>query len=181
MRRVLFLFGELNDSDVEWLGTASRLTKIAAGEPLIRAGSKPDNIAILLDGEMSVVLPGPPAVDLARLYAGEIVGELTFLDPRPPLVTVSAVTNCLLLEVPHATVQARLARDSAFGVRFYRGLGVFLASRLRETTGRFGVQATGVKLSAEEVEVDELDDEAMERTALAARRFEFLRGKLGVR
>ena len=180
MRRVLFLFGELSDSDVEWLGAASKLTKLAAGEVLISAGSKPDHIAFLIEGELSVVLPGPPPLELARLHVGEIVGELTFLDPRPPLVTVTAVSASLVLQVPHQAVAARIARDNAFSARFYRGLGVFLASRLRETTGRFGVQASGVKVSDDEVEVDELDDDAMERTALAARRFEFLRGKLGV-
>lgn len=180
MRRVLFLFGELNDSDVEWLGSAGRVVKLAAGNALIMAGTRPNQLAILLDGELSVVLPTAPVTELARLLEGEIIGELTFLDPRPPLVTVTAVESSLVLQIPHQSVAARLARDDAFAARFYRGLGVFLASRLRETTGRFGVATATAGVAEHYVEADELDDEGMERTALAGRRFEFLRSKLGV-
>ncbi|MSR13222.1 MAG: cyclic nucleotide-binding domain-containing protein [Gammaproteobacteria bacterium] len=178
MRRVLFLFGELSDSDVDWLGDAGRVTTLAQGETLISAGTLPSQLAILLDGELAVVMPGS-GLDLARLQEGELVGELTFLDPRPPLVSVKAVTSSLVLQIPHRSIATRLARDNSFAARFYRGLGVFLASRLRETTGRFGVAAT-VNVGDQYLEADELDDEGMERTALAARRFEFLRNKLGV-
>ncbi len=48
-----------------------------------------------------------------QVHEGEIVGELTFLDPRPPLVTVTAVTASLVLELPHQAVAARLARGAA--------------------------------------------------------------------
>lgn len=180
MRRVLFLFGELSDGDVEWLGGVSRLTKLAVGEVLIEAGRRPSQLAILLDGELAVVAAGAQTTEIARLHTGEVVGELTFLDPRPPLVSVVAHTPALVLQVAHASIEARLARDSDFGVRFYRGLGVFLASRLRETTGRIGVRGGDAPLSEQNLAADELDDESMERTALAARRFEFLRAKLGV-
>jgi CRP-like cAMP-binding protein len=165
---------------VEWLGTASRLTKLSKGEVLVAAGHRPEQLSILLDGEFSVVLPGEPPAELARLHPGEVVGELTFLDPRPALVSVTATAPGLVLQVPHAAISVRIARDPAFSARFYRGLGVFLASRLREMTGRFGVQVAGTKFAQTELEADELDEESMERTALAARRFEFLRVKLGL-
>ena len=181
MRRVLFLFGELDDSDIDWLGSAGRVTSLASDEFLITAGTRPSQIAILLDGELAVSLPTQPPTELARLLEGEIVGELTFLDPRPPLTNVAAVAPSIVLQVPHRAILMRLSRDDAFGVRFYRGLGVFLASRLRETTGRLGVRSGKAGSDEHFVEADELDDESMERTALAARRFEFLRAKLGLR
>ncbi len=179
MRRVLYLFGEFEDNDIDWLGTTGQVVTLAAGEGLIAAGTPPDRLAIVLDGMLAVRRPDAEATELARLYEGEIVGELTFLDPRPPLVSVTALETSQVLQISHEAIAARLARDDRFAVRFYRGLGVFLASRLRRTTGLLGV-AIDPRHDAPYAEADELDDDAMERSSLASRRFELLLARLGV-
>ena len=48
MRKVLFLFGQLNDDDVEWMLTAGARRFVPAGGVLIEQGVPVDAVFILL-------------------------------------------------------------------------------------------------------------------------------------
>ena len=83
MRKVLFLFGQLDDDDVEWLIGHGVTRQVAAGEILIRQGVRSDAVFILLEGHLSVWLErGGGQREIARLNAGEIVGEMSFCAAR---------------------------------------------------------------------------------------------------
>ena len=86
MRKVLFLFGQLNDDDVEWMLTAGTRRSVPAGGVLIQQGVPVDALFILLEGKLAVWLRSRQGAEreLARLDAGEIVGEMSFVDARPP-------------------------------------------------------------------------------------------------
>ena len=173
MRRVLFLLGQLSDRDVAWLSTAGRPRVFEAGEVLIHEGRPVEEIFLLLDGVLAarVGQGDGPARELARLFPGEITGELSFLDSRPPNATVVALEPCRVLAIPRAELKRRLELDDGFAARFYRALGVFLASRLRQTVGRLGLGAGQGQVS---IDPDELDTELLDQTALAGARFEHL-------
>ena len=135
MRRVLFLLGQLSDRDIAWLSAAGRPRLFDSGEILIHEGRPVEEIFLLLDGVLAARVGGgdQPARELARLYPGEITGELSFLDSRPPNATVVALEPARVLAIPRAELKRRLELDEGFAARFYRALGVFLASRLRHT------------------------------------------------
>ncbi len=171
VRRVLFLLGDLSDADIEWLAVACEARNFATGEVLIEQGRQIAEIYILLKGELSVHVSATGDVELARLEPGEIVGELSFLDSRPPNATVKARVSSRVIAIARDKLSARLARDTAFAARFYRALGVFLASRLRQTVGRMGFGAADGSLTHES---DEIDPVLLDNTALAAARFEML-------
>ena len=59
---------------------------------LIEQGVPVDSVFILLDGRLAVWLRPRhgPEREIARLNAGEIVGEMSFVDARPPSATVRA-------------------------------------------------------------------------------------------
>lgn len=177
MRKVLFMFGELLDADIEWMAEAGTAHSLQPGALLIEAGQAVGEISLLLRGELEVIVGER---EIARLEEGEIVGELSFLDARPPFASVRAASPSVILKVPHAAVQARFARDAAFASRFYRSLGIFLASRLRQTMGQFGILSERDALGEEETSIDEIDPMVLDRTALAGHRFERLRARLGV-
>ena len=177
MRKVLFIFGVLSDADVEWMCEVGEVQVLAIGERLITAGAKVHEISVLLRGELGVYANGS---EIARLDEGEIVGELSFLDARPPYASVEATEKSEVLKITHSAVAARFARDAGFEARFYRSLGIFLASRLRQTVGQFGVLGDEDSLDEESTSIDELDPALLDRTALAGRRFERLRRRLGV-
>lgn len=177
MRKVLFIFGELSDSDIEWMSDSGRLRTLQSGEVLIEAGRPVSDFSLLLRGELTVTVGGR---EIARLDEGEIVGELSFLDARPPYASVLAVATSMVLSVPHAAIHARFARDPGFAGRFYRSLGIFLASRLRQTVGQLGVIHSEDRLGEEETSLDEIDPDVLDRSALAGHRFERLRARMGI-
>jgi CRP/FNR family cyclic AMP-dependent transcriptional regulator len=165
MRRAMYLMGVLEDSDVEWLaanGTAQRLTR---GQVLVREGHAVDSLFVVLDGQVSVQAGGAP---VATLLAGEVVGEISFVDSRPPLATATAIDAARILAVPRVLLQSKLASDSRFAANFYRALAITLANRLRATTLRLGYGPP------EQDVAYELSDDLMETVSLGARRFDNL-------
>jgi CRP/FNR family transcriptional regulator, cyclic AMP receptor protein len=164
MRRALILFGFLNDSDVEWIARNATRESVPQGTLLINEGAPISSILILLDGELAVSIGEKP---VATLHAGEIVGEISFVDSRPPTASVQASVDSSVLAIPREAVSRHLATDPLFAARFYQALAVFLADRLRHTISGFGYG------SARE-DPDELDDGMMEDTSQASCRFDRL-------
>jgi len=177
MRKVLFIFGELTDADIEWMCEAGHTRSLAPGDRLVEAGTPLEEISLVLLGELGVYAGSR---EIAVLAEGEIVGELSFLDARPPYATVQALEPSVVLAVPHSAVHERFARDPGFAGRFYRSLGIFLASRLRQTVGQLGVLGDEDGLAEDATSIDEIDPAVLDRTAIAGRRFERLRSRLGV-
>jgi CRP/FNR family transcriptional regulator, cyclic AMP receptor protein len=179
MRKVLFLFGQLNDDDVEWLIASGTVRQVAPGEILIRQGTHVDAVFILLAGRLSVLLARTGDREIARLQAGEIAGEMSFLDSRPPSATVCALETSTVYAIPRAMLAARLAADLGFAARFYRALAIFLATTVRErhrslvlTAGDVGpaAQAAFVADDAED-DADELEGNVLDNVYLAGERF----------
>ena len=173
MRKALFILGDLSDADVDWLAATGSRREVGAGDILIRTGEPVSEIFLLLEGRLSVWAGEVGGQEIASLQSGEIIGELSFLDSRPPNATVSAAEPGVLLAIPRDQLRAKLERDLQFAAHFYRALGVFLASRLRQTMGRLGFAAQDSLVEGDEA-VDELDPDLLDQTAIAGRRFELL-------
>jgi CRP-like cAMP-binding protein len=168
MRKVLFILGQLTDQDVEWIaGTGSRID-IAGGATLIEQGKAVGDLYIVLDGSLSVAVSG--VGEITRIGSGEIVGEMSFVDQRPPSASVTALGPCRLLRLPRATLDSKIAGDPPFAARFYKALATFLSDRLRGTVSRLGFGKTG-ELDDEEME-GELDLEVLDKVHLAGARFD---------
>lgn len=181
MRKVLFIFGELTDADVEWMCDAGTTRPLIVGETLIEAGLPVADFSLLLRGELGVYAASKAGErEIARLGEGEIVGELSFLDARPPYASVRATEPSTVLMVPHQAVHLRFTRDPGFAARFYRSLGIFLSSRLRQTVGQLGILSSEDELAEDATSIDEIDPAVLDRSAIAGRRFERLRSRLGV-
>ena len=114
------------------------------------------------------------------MLPGEFIGELSFLDSRPPSATVIASTNSVVVAIPRHMLETKLRDDTAFAARFYRALGVFLAHRLRRMTP----QGTEVRDSGahpvDETAEDEIDPQLLESISLAGKRFEWFQGRFDV-
>lgn len=170
MRKVLFIFSELADSDVEWLAGAGERQRLAAGETLVGLGTQVQNIWFVLEGELSVLsAAGSP---IAKLASGEVIGEMTLVDPAITTVSVVAASDTRLLRVPIAAVRTKLAADQAFAARFYRALCVFLAARLRSTTRQMGYGAADADAR------DELNEDLLDHVHLAGARFDRMMKRL---
>ncbi len=166
MRKVLLIFSELTDADVEWLSGSGERIHLEAGATLVPLGARVDNVWFVLDGALSVHTAA--GAQLALMGSGEIVGEMSLVDPAPTAVSVRVASDATLLRISNATVRAKLSGDPAFAARFYRALCVFLASRLRSTTRRMGYGNEAEDAGAK----DELTDDLLDNVHLAGARFD---------
>lgn len=171
MRKVLYLMGILEDSDIQWIVDNGIKFSFSAEEVLIQHGVPIEYLYILLDGRLSVQLPN--GIQVAMLMVGEVIGEISFVDSRPPLASVVAELPSVVLGIEKRLLGAKLTSDGQFGSRFYRAIALFLADRLRSTTGRLGY-GSAVHSDEDLDDPDELDGDFMQMISMANTRFEYL-------
>lgn len=177
MRKALFFLGILNDADVEWMIAAGVKQQLSPGEVLIQEGQNAAAVFLVLEGVLSVVARAAANQEVARLRSGEIVGEMSFVDSRPPSATVRAIEASSVLAIPRHGLEERLSQDAAFAARFYRAMAVFLSDRLRSTVGLLGY-GSGQTLEDEASYADEIDSAVLDNVSLAGARFDILQRRL---
>ncbi len=173
MRKVLFILGQLEDVDVEWMAASGRKQTVEPGQLLITQGRAIDSLFFVLEGECEVFLNSGKT--LARLGSGEVLGELSFVDSAPPSASVRATVRSQVLAVPRQKIEARMRQDAGFAARFYKAIAIFLSDRLRAM-----VAASGGGPHAEDggLEADELDGSVLDRLHQAGARFDAMLRKL---
>jgi CRP-like cAMP-binding protein len=157
MRKVLFIFGQLNDGDVDWLARSGKKKRVAKSTTLIKQGVPVDTLYIVLEGELSVV---QSKKEIARLGVGEMAGEMSFVDARPPSATVSTSQDSVVYAIPTRTLEGALGASPPFAARFYKSVATFLSDRLRKAT--------------DPSHDDELDDSVLDNVDRAGARFTML-------
>jgi bacteriocin-type transport-associated protein len=176
MRKALFFLGILDDSDMSWMISEGRKREIPAGTVLIREGTATDSLFIVLEGKLVVSTIGTGDKIIAQLMCGEIVGEMSFVDSRPPSASVRATEASSVLSISRQLLSRKLELDNAFAARFYRALAVFLSDRLRSTVGLLGYG--GNQPLADREYADEIDPDTLDKISLAGARFDLLQRKL---
>jgi CRP/FNR family cyclic AMP-dependent transcriptional regulator len=176
MRKGLIFLGILDGRDVDWLVANGKRQNIPQGTVLIREGAPVEFLYFVLDGAFEVSVSIPVKRQVARLYAGEMLGEMSYVDSRPPSATVTAAMNSSVLSIPREELSEKIEDDIGFAARFFKGLAVFLSDRLR-ATDHLGY---GDKLDLrEDVEdKDELAPHLMDTLAMAGMRFEELQRRV---
>ena len=166
MRKVLFIFSVLSDSDVEWLAVTGERMHLDPGKVLIPMGARLDSIYFVLEGRLAVKTRAGEVISV--LESGEIIGEMSLVDPAPTAVSVEVLTESTVLRLSDEVVREKLETDLGFASRFYRALCVFMADRMRQTTQRFGYG----KASDDTRDKDELNDDLLDNVHLAGARFD---------
>ena len=175
MRKALYILGILDDGDASWLATAGKAQAIRTGAVIIEQGVPVDSVFILIDGQLQVY---SGSVEIARLLAGEIVGEISFVDSRPPSASVKATVDSQVLAIPKVALRAKLQKDLGFASRFYLSIATFLADRLRMADARLSAGEKGDGRE-QDADLDELDTSMLENIALASARFDMIIKRLG--
>lgn len=176
MRRVLYILALLADEDIDWLVSVGEKQDIPAGGTIVTEGETIREIYIVLAGRFSVVV-GEQRQKLADLAAGEMVGEISLIDSRPPTATVTAAENSVVLHVSQSAVHARLRSNQAFAARLYKAIAVFLAQRLRHTVMSMGYAESRILDEGAEAQ-DEIDPELLDSLSLAGARFNHILDRL---
>ncbi len=137
-KKALFILGGLDDDDLTWIVHRSKIKILPPGEILIHEGRPINALYIILSGLLKVSISPDEEKELALLSKGEVVGEISFVDSRPPLATVEAVEESHVLVIPRYELSVQLHRNSGFASRFYQGICLCLACRMRGTVRRLG-------------------------------------------
>ncbi|BAZ52085.1 cyclic nucleotide-binding protein [Nostoc sp. NIES-4103] len=201
VKDVLFLLGELHDSDIDWMMAYGKVQKIPAHTILIREQGPVDALYILLNGSMSLsvclnernplarafaAIEGSEIIgrELAKLSKGEIIGETPFINGRLPSMTVKAMEDSVVLSISRQQLAAKLQQDVGFASRFYRVIAILLSQRLQGMLSRLGygrrVYSQGLPLAKDVEYEDELNDSVLDGVAIAGRRFDWMLGRLRV-
>jgi CRP-like cAMP-binding protein len=173
MRKVLYILGQLYDTDIDWFLEVGTKHTLPQGEVVIREGYLTNGLYIILRGTLAVVTADQNVV--AHLERGELVGEMSLVETRPPAVTVKALTAAEVFLLPRAILQRRLDTHEGFAARFYRAIALIMSDRLRSTTTRLAKPTAHTSGGAE---VDELDDNVLDQIYLAGTRFESMLKRL---
>jgi CRP-like cAMP-binding protein len=173
VRKVLFILGQLEDVDVEWMARAGQKRTIEPGQAIITQGQALDALFFVLEGECEVYLLSGKV--LARLGSGEILGELSFVDAAPPSASVRAVARTRVLAVPKRKIEERLRQDTTFAARFYKAIAIFLSDRLRAMVSAAG---GGAQPGEGGLQPDELDPSVLDHLHQAGARFDAMLRKL---
>lgn len=201
VKEALLIFGELRDSDVDWLMMAGRLEKLAPGQLLVQVGRPLEALYIILDGLLSTgicegeINPLTLCFECANetadsqkiidyLSRGKISGAINFLEFTPAIVTVRAVHESLVLSIPRSKLSMKLQQDMGFASRFYRVLATQLAENWQKAIGLLGCPQQMYhpqKKMDENMEYDdELNLETLDRVSQGAARFDWMLKQLGV-
>jgi CRP-like cAMP-binding protein len=178
LKRVLFILGLLADTDVEWLVGAGQKRTLPEGERLVTEGVALDSLFIVLDGLLGVIIQkdGKP-LEVDSIGAGEVVGEVSLLDSRPPTATVICKESAVVLQVSHLALQAKFDTDEGFAARFFRALAVFLAHRFRHRVSGLGYTGSQ-ELDEKTRSPDEIDVSVLDNVVLAGARFRWMLDRL---
>lgn len=122
--------GEIVDEDARWLHEHGVQRRVRAGEPVIVEGVPPEHIFVVLEGEFRVSSESLADADMLRVGAGELLGEVSYINRTPPGATVLAVAEGVLLAIRRADLDAKIADDPRFGSRFRKVLMEFAVSRM---------------------------------------------------
>jgi CRP-like cAMP-binding protein len=172
MRKVLYVLGQLDDLDAQWLARVGRKRRVADGEAILRQDVASPSLFLLIEGELAVDVAGVGRV--AVLQSGEILGEMSFVENALPSATVVGLGPAIVLDVPKDALHEKIEADTGFGVRFYRAIAMFLSDRLRSSQQR---KATGGKVSLDNSahsQTDELEEGLLDTVSLAGDRFDRL-------
>jgi CRP-like cAMP-binding protein len=169
MRKVMYLMGSLEDTDIEWLGSNGTKLHLKPNQVLVREGQPVESLFVVMDGQLACRSGAAPP---AALMSGEVVGEISFIDSLPSPVTVTAVDAARVLAVRRDVLQSKLAGDTRFASNFYRALAIFLADRLRAAATQPGYG--GRAPSAVPAAPEELGDNLMDTVSHGTRRFDNL-------
>jgi len=125
------ILGELTEDDIDWLLACGERRPVPTGAILIQEGVPAGCLFIVLGGAFDVSAAGLGAKAFDTCSAGDVVGEMSLVDARPPAATVTAVMDSVVFAIPMEALAAKVELDRGFSARFHRALAVFLSHRLR--------------------------------------------------
>jgi CRP/FNR family cyclic AMP-dependent transcriptional regulator len=141
--RKIYLFQDLEDSEIHQVMERTILRKFSAEEVIIQEGEPGDSLFIMTAGEVEITKQLTLVLDedtpkervMIRLKAenGVYFGEMSLLESEIRSATVTASTACSLLELHQREFLELIGQNPAMGVKLLLRLAQLLSRHLRKT------------------------------------------------
>ena len=205
LQDIPLLFGELSDSDVDWIVRYSRVEEIAADTILIRENRPVETLYLLLRGTVSVAFNENssssfasvfsmlekleesdelPGYEIAQLTRGEITGEMALIDTRLSAYSFKALENLQVLAIDKQQLSIELQQNPAMGTRFLRAIAMLISAKMQALIGCIGYGESTYRmeksLSKNDRYADEIDVNMMDDLSLGGARFDWMLRRLKI-
>ena len=201
-REVLFAFGRLHDSDIDWMVNNGSCQHLPEGSVLLQEGRPAETLYLLLRGLAKVAI-APKVInpldsafaalgtnsdrslgkDIAKVRPGEFIGEMPFGDTRLASTSVQTVEDSLVLAISGRSLKLKLQQDLGWAARFEEVVATLAAERFRDTINRLGYGRnfySSDRLEQSFSYEDELNLDSLDKLNLAASRFKWMFDRLQV-
>ena len=169
LRKVLLIFAELIDLDIDWLLKHGKVINYQPGEEIIRQGEKLDQLWLVLEGDADILVINsetPQKVGSSR--RGEFLGEMSLLsEDNRAAASVIAHSKMQMLCIQQQQLRLRMESDTEFSARFHRSLAMLLSHRCRDQLMRHGLASRAAANEA-------ISFDTLENISQAGRRFDWL-------
>jgi CRP-like cAMP-binding protein len=127
--------GRFGESDLAPLASSMRERRLRAGQVLAREGARGAEMYFVRHGTLAIVKGVTGGIEqiVARIGAGEFVGEMALFDRRPRSATIRAETEVALLVLDRKAVQVLVNISPATAAAFLRALSEEFIARLRRS------------------------------------------------
>jgi len=125
----LQFFSGLNTMELAKVNTITHRATFVPGEIVVKEGSRGGSMYLIKEG---VVTVSKADNVLARLGAGDPIGEIAFIDKGARSATVKAEEETVLIEIPGDSFDELLARNKDIAYKVYRSITSILCERLRD-------------------------------------------------
>jgi CRP-like cAMP-binding protein len=146
------------DADLTELAAPMRERRLREGQVLAYEGTPGTEMYFVQAGSLAIVKGVTGGIEqvVARIPAGEFVGEMALFDRRPRSATIRAETDAHLLVLDRTAVQALITVNPAVAAAFLRALSVEFIARLRRSN-QLIAELTCAVLEATGFQVDGVD------------------------
>lgn len=130
------LFMKMSKRQIKKFILLANHRQLPANEKLISQGDKSEEMFVLLSGTARVVTTSRSGEqkDIASLAAGDMVGEIAFLNNTPRSADVITTESVEVLVLSPESINKILKTDSNIAAKVYQNLSQLVAKRLSQTT-----------------------------------------------
>jgi hypothetical protein len=134
------VFEGLTDDELRLVVAIGELRHVPAGGRLANAGSRGENLFVILEGEIQLLSHPPTEAVVRTARAGETVPLAAIIDPPVLVTTVEASTDCAVFAIPRQPLLDLLELNPMMGFQVYRAAARSFEHRYRRTLDQSGAQ-----------------------------------------
>ena len=125
------LLANIEFRDVRRFLSIGTILRVRRGETILRAGTRSDEMYVVLSGAMEAQVNGEPVASFGR---GDVFGEIAFLSAEPRTADVVATDDVEVLVLTQDYLKRAMAAVPEIAAKVLFNMSLILCRRLKEST-----------------------------------------------